>query len=63
MIFILLQKRKVDPETQNLPDTETEKETDAVLIFKPHVVYLHYLFLIVYIWINLFLIIVFLYII
>ena len=38
MILILLQKRKVDPEAQNLPDTEIGNEKDAVLIFKPHVV-------------------------
>lgn len=37
MILILLQKRKVDPEAQNLPDTEIGNEKDAVLIFKPHV--------------------------
>lgn len=38
MILILLQKKKVDPEAQNLPDMEIGNEKDAVLIFKPHVV-------------------------
>lgn len=38
MILILLQKRKVDPEAQNLPDMEIGNEKDAVLTFKPHVV-------------------------
>lgn len=36
-MLILLPKKKVDPEAQNLPDTEIGNEKDAVLIFKTHI--------------------------
>lgn len=51
-MLILLPKKKVDPGARNLPAMEIGNEKDAALIFKPCILYLHYLFLNMHIWIN-----------